>query len=250
VTNPPANILRAVMYSGGQGTPVSWPAPPLDDGGGAADGLGIVGMVANAQNLYVVANANGDGPSAGSAPTIYTAGTASQTTFGAPTTYTVPLTNPTDFLQVFGFQGTNAGEVGFAGLEANLTTPTLIPDLYVGSVPPTKMASLVPSTDLGATSLPNISSVPIINGGGGHWESFLTPPASDNLLAAGPIDPDSNGLNFIWLNGRGQVISQRLDTNAFFYYSTADGGTGTPIYGGDVTFTGAPGATYAGLEIV
>jgi hypothetical protein len=249
VTNPAQNILRAMMYAAGTGTPVDWPTPPLDDGG-AADGLQLGGMAATSQNLYVLVNANGNGPAPGAVPTIYTASTASATTFAAPSTYAVPLTNPTDFMQAVALQGTNGGNLGFAGVEANLTTTTLTPYLYVGSVPPAEIGALVPSTQLGATPIANLSSLPVVNNGSAHWESFPGAPASDNLIAVGAIYPNSNGLNFMWFNGQGNVVAQRLDTKAFLYFSTDDGGTGPTIYGGDLTFNGEPAPALANLELV
>jgi hypothetical protein len=108
----------------------------------------------------------------------------------------------------------------------------------------------VPATDLGATTIADLSSLPIVNNGNSHWESFTGTPASDNLLATGAIYPNSNGLNFLWINGAGGAVAERLGSHAFFYFSTADGGTGPTIYGGDITFQGQPVPALAQFVLV
>jgi hypothetical protein len=185
------------------------------------------------------------GPDPGIGTTFFSSTTS--LTSGA-TPYEVPLTNTTDFMQGLSMGAlANTGGVGVALVEANLTTQTVTPLIYVGNVPGAKLANLIPSTDLRTTTLASISDLPI-NDSTYHWESFPAPNASDNLLGLGSIFPNNNGLNFLWWDGTGNVRAQRTNTTAFFYFDPT--GTGLGIYGGDVTFTSPPFAAIAGFEMV
>jgi hypothetical protein len=200
-------------------------------------------------NVYVMMNGGNNGPTPGVGPTIYSA----DPTLANVQTHAVPLVNPTDIMDGFGVQPTNGGDVGVSILEANLSSSTIAPTIFAGSIAASLLANLTPANDVPATELAGLSNVPGINGGRPHWESFAAAggtAASDNLLIAGAEFPNANGINVIWWNGAGQVLSNKSGASAYFYFDTSDGGTGLALYGGDITFSSQPLPSLAQFELV
>jgi hypothetical protein len=242
------NVLRAIRFTAGAGTSYDWPVPPVPDGG-MPNSFGTGGLAQVGTSTYVLVNppSNNGPPPAGSSPTMLV---ANATTFAMPAPSPVPLTNPTDFMLGITLAPTNGGKLGVSALEANLGSTTVYPVIYAGSVATTKVPTLKPSTDLGGATVNSLSELPIVNNGSAHWESFSGSPQSDNLIAVGAIYPNSNGLNFMWLDGTGRLVAERVGSKGLFYFDTSDGGTGPAIYGGDVVFNGAPLPALAGFEIL
>lgn len=137
------------------------------------------------------------------------------------------------------------GNVGIAFLEADLSQTTIAPAFYVGTVAPSVLSTLVPSSDLKVTTVASVGDLPI-NGSSYHWESFTSPVASDNLIAVGSVFPGNNGLNFIWWDSAGNVRAKNTGTASFFYSASSS----YAILGGDATFNGAPFPALGGLEVV
>jgi hypothetical protein len=234
--------LTVKHFIGMGGMPVNWPLPALGDSG--ATGFDLSGAAVTGLNVYAMLNPSGNNgpPPAGSVPTLYSAG-ASLT---SPTMRTLPLSNPSDFMQGMVLQGLPSGNIGLAFIEANLSTAAVQGEVLTGVVPGSKLATLDPTTDLHATTIPSIQDI-VVNNAHYHWESF-TSPQSDNLLVAGNIYPSANGVNFEWWNGAGQVVAQKTNKNAFFYFDPAS--MGLAFYGADVTFTSPPLPAIAQLEMV
>jgi hypothetical protein len=234
--------FSAKHFVGTGGTAVTWPLPPLGDSG--ATGFDLSGMAVTASNVYAIMNPSGNNgpPPAGNVPTLYWASPS----LASPTMHALPLLNPSDFMQAFVLQGLPSGNVGLGLLEANLSSTAVQGEYFAGSIPGSKLSTLTPATDLQTTNIPSIQDV-VVNNPRYHWESF-TSPASDNLIVAGQIYPSSNGVNFWWWNGAGQVVAQKTNKNAFFYFDPSS--SGLSFYGADVTFVSPPLAAIASLEMV
>ncbi len=240
-----ADHVAAEHYTGPTSQPVVWPLPPGDAG---AQRFSPAGIAPVGTNVYVLMNGGNNGPTPGVGPTLY----SSVPNLSTVQTFSVPLVNPTDIMDGYEVQPTNGGQVGVAILEANLSSTTIAPTIYAGSIATSLMANLTPASDLPATALPGLSNVPGINGGRAHWESFVAAggtAASDNLLMAGAEFPNANGLDVIWWNGAGKVLSNKSGSGAYFYFDTSDGGTGLSIYGGDITFSSQPLPALAQFEM-
>jgi hypothetical protein len=232
--------IQAVHYTAtAGGSPVTWPQPAVDSG---TYGYQLSAFAANSSGAALFADPNGNGPPTGGTSTfIYLASSALN---GQPTITNAALANPTDFLITASAAALPNGKVGLAMLEANLNAMNVQPDLFVGSVASVSLQNLVPSTALTDTKLAGIQNL-IINGAHYHWESFAN-PMTDNLLAAGSVYPNANGINFQWWNGAGQTVAAQTSTNALMYFS----GTGLAFYAADVTFTQPPAASLANFELV
>jgi hypothetical protein len=234
--------LAVEHFTGTSGTLANWQLPPLGDSG--STGFDLSGLAATSSGVYLLVNPSGNNgpPPAGNVPTLY----ASNASLASPTLHAVPLVNASDFLQGLVLQGLPSGNVGLGMIEANLSSTTVQPVIYAGSVPGSSLSTLTPATDLHPTTFSSIQDL-VIGNSRYHWESFASPP-SDNLVAAGNIYPTANGVNFEWWNGAGQVVAQKTSKNAFFYYDPSS--SGLSFYGADITFASPPLAALATLEMV
>jgi hypothetical protein len=244
-------------YENGVGAPGFWQLPPenmeLADGGSVPPpsdagppAFDLAGLAVSGNGIYAMTNPSGNnGPDPGIGAVVYT---APASLAGGASPYEMPLVDPADIMQGLSITSlASTGGLGFGILEANLSSQTVTPIIYTGSVPGSKLASLNPATDLHSTTLASISDLPI-NNATYHWESFVTNPPSDNFLAVGSVFPNNNGLNFIWWDGVGDVRAQKTNLSSFFYFDPSTAGLG--IYGGDVTFSSSPLPAIAGFELV
>jgi hypothetical protein len=245
---PPAPIVDMVWHFDGSDAmtfgPANWPPPP-GTSPDAGIGFDVGGITVSGTSVYGIANPGNNGPVTGVGSSLYTADVSS---LMPSMPHELPLVNTGDIMQAFTIDSlASTGGVGLGVLEANLNSTTVTPVMYVGNVPGSKLASLVPSTDLRATTLASISDLPI-NNASYHWESFAT-PASDNLVGVASIYPSSNGLDFIWWDGNGNVRAKQTNTDGFLYFAPATVGA-LPVYAGDMTFSSAPFGGLAGFEMV
>ena len=183
-------------------------------------------------------------PMPGTLPSIYVANASDMSLTGSAQPYPIPLTNAGDFMLGVALGATNGGDVGVATFEANLNVTNPPPTIYARSVAASALTSLTVA-DLGATPVPVLANLPIISQGSARWQSYVG--KSDNLLATGAIYPNGNGLNFMWWNGAGALLAERVGTNAFLY-SAPDAGT-PPVVGTDIMLTGAPNTLIASFEV-
>jgi hypothetical protein len=246
--NPPTTTHAAMRTASPM--PAIWPLPPQNqeadagDAGPPPQSFDIGALITSGTTVYSLTNPSGNGgPSPGIGSALFT---SSATALNQVTTRELALVNTSDLMQGLSMSLlSRTGNIGVAFLEADLSQTTIAPSFYVGSVAPSVMATLVPSSDLKATTVASVGDLPI-NGASYHWESFASPVASDDLIAVGSVFPGNNGLNFIWWDSAGNVRAKNTGTSSFFYSASS----AYAILGGDATFSGTPFPALGGFEVV
>ncbi len=251
-SSPPVFQHTVVRTNGG--SPISWPLPPLypedggaDDGGdasAAAAKFDLGGIIATgsatAGSVFALTNPSGNGgPNPGIGTALFT---AEQVSLGTVSARELPLISSQDLmisLAIGASPNTGLVEMGF--LEAQLSSTTLLPQIYVGQVTPSKMATLDPAADLRATTFSGVSALPI-NGASLHWDSFGSPNTSDNLVAGSAVYPSNNGMNLVWWDASGSLRAMNAGTTALF--------PTLPILGADAVLSNAPFPTIASFQVV
>jgi hypothetical protein len=230
---------------GDSGVAHEWvvPASALPEAGSnGLDFLSSQGIGIDGHDVFVVVNASGGGggagPKAGTGPVLY------DTTLdmGSAPPSTFPLKDPSDIM--FGVAVTSApepGKINLGFLEANLSSDTAKPEMYVGQIASANVSGLKPSTGLGQTVLGGLGDL-VVEKGRSHWENFASPP-SENMLAIGPTLKTNVGANFIWWDAQGHVRAQQTGATGNLLRSEF-------LYGVEAVFTGPPAAQLAELELL